>query len=657
MNIEELSKQAATLRLYSARLRQAVEEEATSQIEHLWDEACAAFEARVRELEVRERSSQEASHIAKRTIEALSEGIVVLDETGIIIGFNKAWRDIANLLHPATQDIRKGTYYLALWNSTPDKYSEEIIEITAGIDAVLKGERVETLHEYLCNSSFGQQWFKVRAKRFYHEGAARLVVVHDDISENKRMEEAIKESEESLARAQQITHIGNWDWNLLTNEVRWSEEIYRIYGTSREAFGKTFDAAMRFTHPDDMEQIMLSIDNILGDHKPSNSTYRIIRPDGTIRVVNGQAKVYFDEANRPIKMVGTVQDITEQWHIEDELRKQKEIFQKIFDHIPLMISFNDEDGRIKLVNQEWERVRGLKQEEVEGQSLDILAKFYPDPQYRQEVREFIAAASGEWADFKSRGSDGSLLETAWAVVPLSDGTRLGIGRDITDRKRAEQERNQLIHRLITAQEDERRRISRELHDQMGQYLAALMMGIESLSGASQLPARAQDDLLYLKNLTEQFEQEVHRFALELRPTTLDDLGLHATLSNCVEDWARRNQNKVSADFRSIGFAEQGQRLSPEIEATLYRVVQEALTNVFKHAKAKNVSVILDRRPDSVRLIIEDDGAGFEVEAPVNVHARDHRLGLTSMLERIELVGGTLKIDSDAGTTIVVNIPL
>jgi len=129
------------------------------------------------------------------------------------------------------------------------------------------------------------------------------------------------------------------------------------------------------------------------------------------------------------------------------------------------------------------------------------------------------------------------------------------------------------------------------------------------------------------------------------------------LSNFVDDWAKHTQNKVGAEFRSIGCAAPEKRLPAEVEATLYRVVQEALTNVFKHANAQHVSVILDCRPDNVRLIVEDDGRGFESDAPIDVTLRNRRLGLTSMRERVELVGGNLEIESGAGTTIVVWIPL
>lgn len=131
------------------------------------------------------------------------------------------------------------------------------------------------------------------------------------------------------------------------------------------------------------------------------------------------------------------QNITERKRAEGDLRKQKEILQTIFDHIPIMISFYDKDG-IKLINREWQRTRGWSREDIRDQRVDILAEAHPDPHELQRAKDFIAAGSGEWADFKMRVKDGRVLDTSWACLRLSDGTRINIGQDITERKLAEE---------------------------------------------------------------------------------------------------------------------------------------------------------------------------------------------------------------------------
>jgi PAS domain S-box-containing protein len=159
---------------------------------------------------------------------------------------------------------------------------------------------------------------------------------------------------------------------------------------------------------------------------------------------NGQefpAEVSFGEmtSNGHKVFTGFIRDISEKKRAEDELRRQKEVFQKIFENIPVTISFLGQDGHIELVNPEWERTIGWTLEEIRKQNLDVLAEFYPDPQYRQWVLDLVAASTGEWTDRKVRVRDGRVIDLAVAVVHLSDGTSVGIGRDVTERKRAEAE--------------------------------------------------------------------------------------------------------------------------------------------------------------------------------------------------------------------------
>jgi PAS domain S-box-containing protein len=131
-------------------------------------------------------------------------------------------------------------------------------------------------------------------------------------------------------------------------------------------------------------------------------------------------------------------EIAQRERVQEDLRRQKEILESIFDHIPVMINFVDRDGRIKLVNREWERTLGWSLEEIERQNVDIVSENYPDPEYREKVRDFVANTNAEWADFKTTVRDGRMIDTSWAMLHLSDGTGIGIGQDITKRKRAEE---------------------------------------------------------------------------------------------------------------------------------------------------------------------------------------------------------------------------
>ena len=410
------------------------------------------------------------------------------------------------------------------------------------------------------------------------------------------------------------------------------------------------------THPEDTDWCAAYCLDCTSRRQDHEFEYRMIAADGRVVWLHDIVSVKV-EPEGAVYLSGIMLDVTKRKQAEEELRQKTEILQKIFDNVPVMVTFRDADGRMKLVNREWERIFGWALPELEDLNGDILTEVYPDPINRRRARDFIAAADSQWSNFKAKVRNGRMIDTAWAVARLSDGSSVSIGQDISERNRAEEERRRLLQRLITAQEDERRHLSRELHDNLGQYLSALLLGLESLARVANLPAAAVNQLSYLTETTKQFELDVHSLALELRPTTLDDLGLEAALSSFAREWERRHDRRIKVVFNSSGFATPDKRLPFDVEVAIYRVVQEALTNASRHSNAQIVSIILERDSAQVRVTIEDDGVGFDVEKMMSSPVENRRLGLMSMQERMQMVGGEFKIDSGAGTTIVVTIPL
>jgi two-component system, NarL family, sensor histidine kinase DevS len=205
-----------------------------------------------------------------------------------------------------------------------------------------------------------------------------------------------------------------------------------------------------------------------------------------------------------------------------------------------------------------------------------------------------------------------------------------------------------LRRLVEGQESERRRLARELHDETGQALTSVLLGLKALEDAkdeeSVRAAAAQ-----LRELVVATLQDVRRLAVELRPKALDDFGLVPALERLVQTFAEATGIEVHFEPQ-LG----SERLSPELETTMFRIVQEALTNVAKHAGAEHVSIVLVRRDGFVTVLVEDDGQGFEPGA-----GREDSLGLVGMKERLALLAGQLKVESQpgAGTTLVAQVPL
>jgi signal transduction histidine kinase len=238
------------------------------------------------------------------------------------------------------------------------------------------------------------------------------------------------------------------------------------------------------------------------------------------------------------------------------------------------------------------------------------------------------------------------------------GRQLGIAienaRLLEELRRKEAVRGQLLRKVISAQEEERVRIARELHDEAGQALTSVLVGLKVMERADDLEA-ARTLTADLKEVVTQTIDDVHNLAMELRPSVLDDLGLVPALARYVRSCPARFG--FEASFEATGIREE--RLPPEVETTLYRIAQEALTNVARHADASRAGVLLQQRGDTIVLIVDDNGTGFDpTQVTDSAQARD-RLGLYGIEERASLLGGRLTVESEpgGGTTLSVEIPL
>jgi PAS domain S-box-containing protein len=330
---------------------------------------------------------------------------------------------------------------------------------------------------------------------------------------------------------------------------------------------------------------------------------------------------------------------------------------------------------------------GLPAEETVGPLDDFLTHMHPDDRdpVRAAFDKSVRHGRPLNTEFRAVRPDGSVrwLRDQGDVFDTTGEPRLiGACVDVTDLKEAEaalrdardrleervaertedlgramdslaaemDRRRELGRQLGTAQEDERRRVARDLHDTVGQLMAGLSLGFKAIETGGHLPPPAAARLAEAQRIMNDLARELHGLAVRLRPTSLDDIGLESALGQLVSEWSARVG--VRADFHASG-VEPG-RLPPEVETAVYRVVQEALTNVVKHAKATLVSVVVTRPDGFVSVAVEDDGVGFDPDA-----SPKGRLGLVGMRERVEVFGGTIDIESSpgSGTTVLVQIPI
>jgi PAS domain S-box-containing protein len=320
----------------------------------------------------------------------------------------------------------------------------------------------------------------------------------------------------------------------------------------------------------------------------------------------------------------------------------------------------DRAGRVESWNAGAERLKGYTADEIVGQHV---ARFY----LPEEARQGAAARTLERA-----AAEGRAVEEGWRV--RKDGSRFWaeglttavrdpegrfvgysvVTHDVTERRRHAEVRARLLEQVTAAQEEEQRRLARELHDETGQSLTSLLVGLRTLSEAPSLAA-AREQVAELRRVTARTLDEVRRLARGLRPGVLDELGLVPAVDQLATDHTQ--MRSIAVEVSAVGFGLE--RLPPAVETALYRIIQEALTNAAKHSGAQTATVVLQRRREMVQAIVSDDGCGFDVEATLRTPAARAHLGLHGMRERAALLDGTVTIESTPGegTTIYVRVPV
>jgi PAS domain S-box-containing protein len=320
----------------------------------------------------------------------------------------------------------------------------------------------------------------------------------------------------------------------------------------------------------------------------------------------------------------------------------------------------DIDGTILFANRRLAELAGVPVERLRGSQFGALITAAGRPRF--DLLWSAATGRRTVGEFGIVRHDGAATQVAISLstipldLPVTGATngavaRMAILADLTERKHAADTRLELMKRLITVEDEERRRIARELHDETGQSLTALLVGLRAIEERTQSP-EVKDAAHRLRAIASQTVDNVGRLARGLHPSVLDDLGLLAAIRRHVSDYTK--SYGLPVELRSDGIVTS--TFAPLVQTTVYRILQEALTNVARHAEAESVRVELRTEGSLLELVVTDDGRGFDTEGALREASG---LGLHGMGERVVLMGGTLGVDSrpGAGTTIRARIPL
>lgn len=526
----------------------------------------------------------------------------------------------------------------------------------------------------------------VKALRRADGSVDHFVALLEDITERKRSEQALRESE---AKYHSLFDSIDEGFCLIETilDARGEPVDYRFLETNA-----AFDRQNEFTGVVGKTVLELVPDiekHWLETYGRVARTGEAVRFENNVAPINRWFDIYAVRVGAGSPQIAVVfRDITERKRAEERLRTSEEWLRQATEAGQVFVWEIDLTAQTAKFSENVERVLGFP---LPTSLEDNFAALHPEDRERQrEIVERAIRAGGRF-DEEHRISNPSgrsvWVRASGAVVVGADGrpVRLvGTTRNISERKQAEEAlrqandelerrvaertqeltatlaalqaeeaaRKELLHRIVFTQEDERRRIARDLHDQFGQGLTAMTLKLRRLKEGCGEHEELCGELEALEADARQLDRDVNFLVWELRPTALDDFGLQSALTKHARNWSKHFG--VEVELHASGM--ERDRLTPEIETTLYRIAQEALNNIAKHARATTVGIILERNTDHVSLIIEDNGVGFN---PDDISGRGNGgFGLTGMRERAALLGGTviMELHPGNGVTAFVRVP-
>jgi PAS domain S-box-containing protein len=490
-----------------------------------------------------------------------------------------------------------------------------------------------------------------------------------------------REAEERLNLALEVGRIGTWDIELATNVMFWSPGEYELFGYRPQECTPSWEMWKRRIHPEDLPHVLEQWEAAKKEHRDLRIECRVCLPGGISRWIEGKARFFYDSVGRPYRAIGASRDITERKKTEESLRTGRERLlqevkgqrvalertaEKVATQAELLDLANDAafisdlENRITYWNHGAERLYGWKKEEAIGRNASELLQTEFPVSY-QDVLSALTS-KGVWeGELRQTTRYGHRMSVAsrWTYRRDPEGIPVGwleINSDLTLQKKAQEAARRLSARILQVQDLERRKLARELHDSLGQYLASLKVNIRS-------SLRNIDAVHPRKLLTECVEildrclTETRTISYLLHPPLLDETGLASAIRWYVEGFSQRSGISVS-----LQLPDTIPRFSDEIETTVFRILQESLTNAHRHAKTERAQISVELRPFTIALTVRDYGCGIAADRLRSFLERNEGMGvgLGGMRERVRELGGTLTVTSgedNLGTIVSVEIPV
>jgi len=472
-----------------------------------------------------------------------------------------------------------------------------------------------------------------------------------DVTEQQKLEKELQKEKQRFKLVANTTSDIIWDMDFDINELWWSEGFEEITGYERQSNEKNYENWSNYIHPDDKEKITESSRQAIDSgSKEWEEEYRLIRADGSIAHMVDRAIIIRNNEGEAIRMVGTMDDITERRKAQQQLRESEKKYRLLFENNPEPMWIYDPDTLNFIeVNKAAVNHYGYLQEEFLNMSLlDI----HP-PENAEALKKNVEKNRGQDSyaeDWMHLQKDGTKInvEVSSTDVKYGENTfRLVLSNDVTEQKKLQEK---IIQSVIEGEDRERKRIAHELHDGLGQYLVAANMNLQSVQkDTGQLPQKRQKQFRTGLSLLKEALSETRSIAHNLMAKAITDYGLVAALQNLINDL----KNSTDIDFYFNHNMDE-LRLKNQAEINLYRIIQEAISNAVRHAECSTIRTKLQRSGNSLQVKIKDDGIGMELQ---NDH-KDKGLGLKSIENRVKTLKDTInfKSERDQGMQITIKIP-
>jgi signal transduction histidine kinase len=488
--------------------------------------------------------------------------------------------------------------------------------------------------------------------------ATPFMVLAALVEERKQAEDRLHESEERLHLAIHAGRMYAFEWDAATDVIVRSGECAYILNWIDDPTRDTSRQFAARVHPDDREAYAAPEREPTPRNPTYQTSYRVLRPDGSVIWLEANGHVLFDGDGRIRRIIGMVADVTERKLAEEALRESEERL-RLAIHAGRMYAFEWDAATDVIVRSgECAYILNWIDDPTRDTGRQFAARVHPDDREAYVAMEtgLTAENSTYQTSYRMLRPDGEVIWLEESGHAFFDGQgrvlrTIGMVSDITERKIAEAALSSVSRKLIEAQEKERTRIARELHDDISQRLALLTIELERLRETSpDLPTEARSRLGEIQKQTAELGSDVQSMSHELHSSKLEYLGIATAMRGFCKEFSE--QQKVEIDFRHDDIPSS---VPPEVSLCLFRILQEALQNAAKHSGVRHFDVELRCASDAINLSVRDSGSGFDRDDALKTRG----LGLISMMERMKLVGGRISIDSQPqrGTAIRASVPL